>query len=232
MLVSILIPCHNTAPHLAKCIESALNQSYAEKEIILIDDGSSDHSSDIAHSYPEVKVFQQENLGASATRNRLLEESSGAWIQYLDADDYLLPDKIEQQLSQPDKDIYIDAYKILLSRKAYSVHFPPADPLTELVQGFGPQTNSYLWSREILLRVKTQFGQIWRDLPHSDLWLLLDCLLVGARVQGSDRISSVYRKSWSDGQISARDKEARSKSVELLKARAAELSRIMPLRIG
>lgn len=99
-LVSIIIPCHNAAPWLAETLESALAQTWPEKEIILVDDGSTDGSLAIASTFSPrgVRVLSQPNLGASAARNAGLREARGDFIQFLDADDLIAPDKIRRQM--------------------------------------------------------------------------------------------------------------------------------------
>ncbi len=101
-LVSILIPCYNAAPWLAETLESALAQTWARCEIILVDDGSKDNSLEVALPFRErgVTVISQPNGGASAARNAALRACRGDWIQYLDADDLLAPDKITEQLKR------------------------------------------------------------------------------------------------------------------------------------
>ncbi|XGV97092.1 MAG: glycosyltransferase family 2 protein [Leptolyngbya sp. BL-A-14] len=100
-LVSILIPCYNAEPWLAETLQSALNQTWQPLEIILVDDGSTDQSLTIAQSFQssKLKVIAQPNRGASAARNRALQEAQGEFVQYLDADDLLAPDKIERQMA-------------------------------------------------------------------------------------------------------------------------------------
>ena len=99
-LVSILIPANNVEKWLAETLESALNQSSPNKEIIVVDDGSTDRTLEIAkdHESRIVKVFRQEKKGVCAARNLALSHSRGEFIQYLDADDLLDKDKIEIQL--------------------------------------------------------------------------------------------------------------------------------------
>jgi glycosyltransferase involved in cell wall biosynthesis len=101
-LVSILTPCYNSERWISETIESALSQTWPNKEIIVVDDGSSDRSVEIAGSFEPrgVKVIEQENGGASVARNRALREAQGDYIQYLDADDLLAPDKIELQINR------------------------------------------------------------------------------------------------------------------------------------
>jgi glycosyltransferase involved in cell wall biosynthesis len=99
-LISILIPCYNSERFLGETLESALAQTWQNTEVIVVDDGSTDNSLAIAKTFEssKVKVINQHNQGASATRNIALKESQGDFIQYLDADDLLATDKIELQL--------------------------------------------------------------------------------------------------------------------------------------
>ena len=100
-LVSILIPCYNSEQWIAKSLKSVLSQTWMSKEVIVVDDGSTDNSLSIAKQFEagNVKVIIQENRGASAARNRALKEAQGDFIQYLDADDLLAPNKIECQIN-------------------------------------------------------------------------------------------------------------------------------------
>jgi glycosyltransferase involved in cell wall biosynthesis len=104
MKVSILVPLYNSQKFLKESIESMLAQTWENTEIILVDDGSRDQSLQIAESYAsiysKIKVFTQPNSGACSARNRAFLESSGEYIQYLDADDLLSPNKIEVQLKR------------------------------------------------------------------------------------------------------------------------------------
>ena len=101
-VVTIIIPCHNAAPWLAETLESVLGQTWAEKEIVLVDDGSTDDSLAIARSFEPrgVRVLPQSNRGAAAARDTGLQRAHGAYLQFLDADDLLGPDKIERQLAR------------------------------------------------------------------------------------------------------------------------------------
>ncbi|MBV8586136.1 MAG: glycosyltransferase [Verrucomicrobia bacterium] len=99
-LVSILIPAYNAERWIADTIKSALAQTWTRKEIIVIDDGSTDQTFTIARQFAsdQVVVVTQENQGPSAARNRAFSLSQGEYIQWLDADDLLSPDKIEKQM--------------------------------------------------------------------------------------------------------------------------------------
>ena len=99
-LVSILIPAYNSEKWIGEAVTSALDQTWPKKEVVIVDDGSSDGTLSIARRFESrsVKVLTQENRGSSAARNRALSISQGDYIQWLDADDLLHPDKISQQL--------------------------------------------------------------------------------------------------------------------------------------
>jgi glycosyltransferase involved in cell wall biosynthesis len=100
-LVSILIPCFNAAPWLGATLESALAQTWENKEIILLDDGSTDGSLALAQTFAArgVRILSQPKAGASAARNHALREARGDFLQFLNADDLLSPDKIAAQLA-------------------------------------------------------------------------------------------------------------------------------------
>jgi glycosyltransferase involved in cell wall biosynthesis len=99
-LVSIIIPCYNASAWLAETLESALGQTWPAIEILVINDGSRDDSLTVARTFAArgVQVFDQPNQGASAARNHGLRLARGEYIQFLDADDLLAPDKIARQV--------------------------------------------------------------------------------------------------------------------------------------
>lgn len=99
-LVSVIIPVYNAEGYLAQTIASAKAQTLANIEIVIIDDGSTDGSLALAkkHQSETIKVFSRENKGASAARNLGLKMSCGEYIQFLDADDLLSANKIEEQV--------------------------------------------------------------------------------------------------------------------------------------
>jgi glycosyltransferase involved in cell wall biosynthesis len=94
-LVTVVIPCYNQARFLGEGIESALSQTYKNFEVVVVDDGSDDHTSEVAARYGRVRLVRQENKGLSAARNRGFAEGRGEYVVFLDADDRLLPDALE-----------------------------------------------------------------------------------------------------------------------------------------
>ena len=97
-LATIVIAAYNAEPFLGKAIASALAQDYVPLEVVVVDDGSTDGTSDVARSFPDVRYVAQENKGPSAARNRGLEEASGEFVAFLDADDEALPAKMTLQV--------------------------------------------------------------------------------------------------------------------------------------
>jgi glycosyltransferase involved in cell wall biosynthesis len=99
-LVSVLIPCRNAAPWLEQALRSALDQTWRRLEVIVVDDGSTDGSFELAQSCPSARcrVVRQEHRGASTARNHALRLAQGDFIQYLDADDFIAPGKVALQM--------------------------------------------------------------------------------------------------------------------------------------
>ncbi len=103
-LVSIIMPAYNCEKYIADSIDSILEQTYVDWELIVVDDGSSDATENIIlkyiDKYENIKYFKnKENVGVSATRNRAIRLSSGKYIAFLDSDDLWTKDKLEKQVS-------------------------------------------------------------------------------------------------------------------------------------
>ena len=101
-LISVIIPVYNSEKYLLKCVESVLAQSYTHYEILLIDDGSDDHSSkicdDYANKHENIRAFHKPNGGASSARNVGIKEAAGRYVFFLDSDDWLEPSALEKMI--------------------------------------------------------------------------------------------------------------------------------------
>lgn len=149
-VVSILIPAHNAASWLRQTLDSALAQAWPHKEIVVVENGSTDETAAVAHSYLDrgVKVVCLPVGNASAARNRAFKESSGDFIQYLDADDLLSPNKLQEQVPQLDQ-------PSVLSLSARVEFFDGDDPLRAPVQRDWPfvsSTDPVSWFADLLGR--------------------------------------------------------------------------------
>lgn len=103
-LVTVAIPAYNSEWFLADALASVFAQTYQCHECIVVDDGSTDGTADIAASFPGVRCVTQDNRGVAAARNRAIAEAVGDLIAFLDADDVWLPTKIERQIECFDRD--------------------------------------------------------------------------------------------------------------------------------
>lgn len=118
MKISVIVPIYNCEPYLPACIDSIIEQTYNNLEIILVDDGSSDGSLDICNRYAEkdrrIIVFHQENKGVSAARNQGLKLASGELFSFIDSDDTLDLDMYEllvKFLNENNADVACCGYK-------------------------------------------------------------------------------------------------------------------------
>ena len=99
--VSVIIPVYNVAPYIERCLDSAVGQTLASLEVIVIDDGSTDGSAAICDAWAQrhpgrLRVIHQDNAGVSAARNRGIEAARGRYLAFVDSDDYVAPDFAER----------------------------------------------------------------------------------------------------------------------------------------
>lgn len=97
-LVSVIIPVFNGARFLGEAIESILAQTYRNFEVVVVDDGSTDGTREVADAYPLIRYVSQEHRGTAAARNCGVRSSTGEFIAFLDADDLWMPDKLSLQM--------------------------------------------------------------------------------------------------------------------------------------
>ncbi|OQA02587.1 MAG: putative glycosyltransferase EpsH [Planctomycetes bacterium ADurb.Bin401] len=127
--VSIVVPLYNKVKYIRRALDSILNQTYEDFEIIVVDDGSSDAGPAIVKGYNDkrVKLIRQRNAGPGAARNRGLMESSSSFVAFLDADDEWMPQFLEKNikalLKYPDCDVSAAAYYLGPERKNISAEF-------------------------------------------------------------------------------------------------------------
>lgn len=133
--ISIIVPVYNVEHELSRCVDSILNQSYTNIEVILVDDGSTDRCPSICDAFVmkdrRVRVIHKPNGGLSSARNAGLREASGEWTLYVDSDDYILNDSCERLIAvgaKYDCDIVsADAIREFNGGREYMVHGSLAD---------------------------------------------------------------------------------------------------------
>lgn len=108
IMVSVIVPVYNSEKYIRRCLDSVCGQTYTDLEVILVNDGSKDHSLSILQEYSgrdhRISLVSQENKGVAAARNTGLRNANGDYILYVDADDWIEPDAIECLVSRMDED--------------------------------------------------------------------------------------------------------------------------------
>ena len=106
-LVSVIIPAYNAEKFLSQCVESIINQTYRNIEIIIVNDGSRDNTAEIAKECAKkdsrVKLINKENGGVTSARLKGVQEASGEWIGFVDSDDEIEPEMYERLLHNAEK---------------------------------------------------------------------------------------------------------------------------------
>ncbi len=127
-MVSVIIPTFNCATYLPEAIESVLAQTCTDYEVIVVDDGSTDATNQVVATYCDrVRYFCQENRGAASARNTGIRHAQGEYVSFLDADDVLLPSKLEEQASFLNRNanvdiVYSDGLLFRINRQGVEEH--------------------------------------------------------------------------------------------------------------
>jgi glycosyltransferase involved in cell wall biosynthesis len=204
-LVSIIIPCYNAERWVQEAVESCLNQSYPNIEIIIVDDGSTDGSLEILRRYiPLIRVETGPNRGGNNARNRGFALSRGEYIQFLDADDYLELDKIAVQVEFLEK----TQADVVFGDLRYRKHLPDVsfsylsgvevsgdqpNILASLLAFWGAQVNggAVLYKRQVIDQVGG-WDETLRNAQDTDF--LTSMALSGAKMCYQPGCHFIYRK--------------------------------------
>lgn len=165
-LISIIVPIYNVKKYLEKCIDSILNQTYKNLEIILIDDGSTDESSEICDNYSQkdnrIIVIHKKNAGVSSARNEGLKIATGDYIGFVDSDDFLEKDMYLNMIDR----IAIDNTKMSICN-AYIENENGVQ-----VKNFKSDSPNIIDSHELINRIMKDYvfqGYMWNKLYARDL---------------------------------------------------------------
>jgi succinoglycan biosynthesis protein ExoO len=202
-VVSVIIPAYNTGAYIGNAIESALNQTLTDLEVLVVDDRSTDNTVAVVQSFADerLRLLQNpQNLGAGGARNRALSAARGKWIAVLDSDDWYAPDRLEQLVAQAEAN---DAD--LLSDDLYLIEDGSSMPWSTLLQVSGEQIDRVtqiapdyfvnsdlegqpglrlgfskpLFRREFLERHHLKYDPTLKIA--EDFWLYMDCFRYDAR---------------------------------------------------
>jgi glycosyltransferase involved in cell wall biosynthesis len=209
--ISILIPCFNAERWVKQAIESALGQTQGNTEVIVIDDGSTDGSLGIIGSFGDrIRWETGPNRGSNRARNRLIELAHGEWVQFLDADDYLKPDKIAAQASviaaHPELDVLfgpsiVEWHHHGRLNVTLEETPEPHDLWMLLALWKLPQTGAPLWRKSALLEVG---GWCVEQPCCQEHELYFRLLAAGRRFKYHNATGAVYRR-FANGSLSTRN---------------------------
>jgi glycosyltransferase involved in cell wall biosynthesis len=204
-VVSVIIPCFNCEDHIAKTVQSCLAQGELLREVIVVDDDSTDNSLKvlglIAKEEPKLKVIRNKKKGANNARNLGFEASDGEFIQWLDADDLLLPGKFESQVNALEtaeadiaySDFRLDKYDGERLIKSERINFESVeDYLFELIKDNWNASQSYLVRSNVAKRLSGGVGWNPKTLVGQDREYFTMAGILGARFQYVPGVYAVY----------------------------------------
>ena len=193
-LISVIIPVYNVEKFLKKCIDSVLSQTYHNLEIILVDDGSPDYCGQICDEYEKqdkrIRVIHNENGGLSVARNCGLDLATGDWIGFVDSDDYIAEDMLENLLIsalQEDADMAITGIEFVTEEGVAVKRYLPrnkilsgGDTIAHYLKSYGG--NEYVWNK---LYKKELFHKI--RFPQNRLYE--DCFIMYQLMASSKKVA-------------------------------------------
>lgn len=179
-MISVIVPVYNVEPYLRKCLDSIVNQTYRNLEILVIDDGSTDSSGKICDEYAQdsrVRVFHTENRGLSCARNLGVENAKGEWLGFVDSDDWIEPDMYEclVRRAEETKAEIVECgirqerlnKKIIDHRRTLAV-FTGNEAVYELIHGrLSTGVMNKLWRRQCFEEIRFPDGKVYEDIATS-----------------------------------------------------------------
>ncbi len=209
--VSVIVPAYNAASYIGDAVDSALRQTHADTEIVVVDDGSTDGTGDRLRAFGNrITVHRQTNSGVAAARNRGARAATGEWLAFLDADDEWLPEKLDRQLAAvPQHMVYSDRFNVGARGElpAIQSHVTPmhhGDLFLRLLLEGNFVTASSVMVRRSLFETVGGFCEGLHGTEDWDLWVriaashridFVDEPLVRYRFHAGG-ISRNYRRMW------------------------------------
>lgn len=197
---SIIVPVYNSSQYLNRCIDSILNQTYHDFELILVDDGSTDDSGNICDIYAQkdkrIRVFHQSNGGVSSARNKGIKEACGKYIAFVDSDDYLSQDKLEKYIvfCKEEPDIIIGNKNVPYKLK-YNKHIIGINDLPHICN-VGVVWNSLFYTDHLKQHNITFDENIWHG---EDSLFILFCFFYANHIMFVDSYGYHYETGHKQG---------------------------------
>ena len=212
-MVSIVVPVYNVEKYLKQCVESLINQTYKDIEIILVDDGSKDNSGKICDEYSEkyefIRVIHKENAGLGMARNTGMENAKGDYVDFMDSDDYLKPDTVEKlvkALEETGADTCLGGYSRFMENGEFTYTYSPGQhcysakeffprqmgSLPDKKDAFRPSVTNALLDMTIIREYKLRFKSE-REYIAEDLYFDIDYYRYSKKVCTADTAGYCYR---------------------------------------
>ena len=175
-MISVIVPVYNVEPYLRNCLDSIINQTYKDMEILIVDDGSIDGSDDICDEYKSdkrVRVFHIKNKGLSGARNVGLDNAKGDWIAFVDSDDWIEPEMYEVLLKRAEETgADIVECGIFMEFKARTIQYPAIQDTvceTEAIEALirrkiRNQVWNKIWKKECFSDIRFPDGRNYEDI--------------------------------------------------------------------
>lgn len=195
MKVSVIVPVHNSSKYLKECIDSIINQTYKDLEIIIIDDNSTDDSLKIIKAYKDKRIkliCLDKNSGAAVSRNKGIDASTGSYICFIDSDDYWYKEKIEKQIKFiKDKEFIYGNYAFLKGKKVtHHTNVPRTITYNEALKNTTIFTSTVMFNMNYLKKEDIYFPNLKRGQDTACWWKVLKKIKCA---YGMKEVLSVYR---------------------------------------
>lgn len=212
-MVSVIIPVYQSKNYIAHCLESVINQTYQNVEIILVDDGSDDGSGAVcdayAHQYDNVFCIHQENKGVSAARNAGIDSAKGEYILFVDSDDYIASDYLESAVSRfenENPDMYLCGYQSVrkngkIGDRIYYPYMDDAilqrDELDSVVMKLFRSSvlhaiGTKVYKKSLIKKYGIRFCEKW--MYYEDIYFCLSYLLHCSKICIEKRVMYYYQR--------------------------------------
>lgn len=176
---SVIIPIHNSSKYIEECLESVINQTYKDIEIIIVDDASTDNSLELVKNINDnrIKIIElKENAGAANARNKGIENATGNYICFLDSDDYWVLDKLEKQVKFIEDNNYIfiySSYDYFKKGKRKKAKVPKSLNYDQLLKNHAIFTSTVMLNMKYLTKEDIYMPNIKKGQDTATWWKIL-----------------------------------------------------------
>lgn len=202
--ISIIIPVYNAHSYIRQCLNSLLNQTFTDFEIICVDDGSTDNSVEIIESFddPRINIIKQENTGAGAARNVGMNAAKGEYLSVLDADDFFKPQMLEtlyNTITKEKADIVVCGYTIFDDRKQKGIQdLPPSVIMSGKPEDFGDDLLSMqspnAWTKFYRASFIKKYNLEFDNVPYcNDMAFVFSSMFCASKIVSIPDILVNYR---------------------------------------